>query len=353
MARRILPVALLAAAIAAQLAVVLAVEVKPGIVVVDFHNAYYPAGEQVLAGESPYREPGADLSDRMAYVYPPATAVLVSPLTVLTPDRADVLWLVLLINAFAATLLLAGVRSRTALVLAVLALPMLSALQTGSVTLVLALLLALAWRYRGSAHLPGVFIGAAIALKLFIWPLIIWLVATRRYRSAALAAAGGAVGVLAVLPFMSLREYAAMAGDLSALSAPDSYTLYALLSDLGAPHAVAQAGWLALGLAVLVLGRRSFAVCVVASLLLTPIVWMHYFALLPVALAAAAAPIAPWALLPLFWVGAGDGNGATWQLALVLALVGVVLYTLRSTIREPAHSKDEREPVVSVPLEQA
>jgi hypothetical protein len=351
LARRFVPLALLAATIAAQLAVVFTVDVRPGLIVVDFHNAYYPAAEHVLGGESPYREAGADLSDRMAYVYPPLTAVLVSPLTLLPPERADLLWLMLLINALAAALLLSGVRSRTALALAVIALPTLSALQTGSVTLVLAVLLALAWRYRDSPAVAGSCIGLAVALKLFVWPLIVWLVATRRYRAAAIATAGAAVGLLSVLPFMSLRDYLAMADDLSALSAPDSYTLYALFSELGAPHQLAQVGWLAVGLGVLVAGRRSFGLCVLASLLLTPIVWMQYFALLAVALAAAGAGAAAWAVLPLFWLGAGDGNGATWQLAVVLALVGSVLYTLRFSARRPGRHREEAEPVVRLPAE--
>ena len=59
---------------------------------------------------------------------------------------------------------------------------------------------------------------------------------------------------------------------------------------------VAWALWLAAGLAVLMAGvvvslrgdeRRGFALLIAASLLLTPIVWLHYFAMLLVPLAIA------------------------------------------------------------------
>jgi hypothetical protein len=352
LARRFVPLALLAATIAAQLAVVFTVNVRPGLIVVDFHNASYPAAGHVLDGESPYRGAGADFSDLKAYMNPPTVALLVSPLTLLPPERADLMWLMVLIDVLAATLLLSGVPSRVALVLAVIALPVLSALQTGSITLVLALLLALTWRYRDRTYLPGVFIGAAIALKLYLWPLTIWFLATRRYRSAGIAGALGAVGFLSILPFVSLREYIAMVNDFTDFSAPDTYTIYALLAELGAPHGAARVIGLAVGLAVLVAGRRSFATCVVASLLITPVVWMHFFTLLVVALAAASAPIPAWALLPMFWVGAGKGNGATWQLASVLLLVGAVLYVVRPRVQERWRRRRQLEPTASYTAEQ-
>ena len=64
--------------------------------------------------------------------------------------------------------------------------------------------------------------------------------------------------------------------------------------ELGADTAWAL--WLAVGLAVLVAGvivairgdeQRAFALLIAASLVLTPIVWLHYFAILIVPLAIA------------------------------------------------------------------
>ena len=75
-----------------------------------------------------------------------------------------------------------------------------------------------------------------------------------------------------------------------------TYTAYIVGLDLGLPSAVARAVWLAVGLAalasVVALARRgdeqtAFVVAIVASLALTPIVWLHYFALLLVVVAVA------------------------------------------------------------------
>jgi hypothetical protein len=195
-----------------------------------------------------------------------------------------------------------------------------------------------------------VFIGAAIALKLYLWPLTVWFLATRRFRSAVVAGAVGAIGFLAVLPFISLGEYTAIVKDFTAFSAPDTYTLHALLAELGAPHGAARVIGLAVGIAVLIVGRRSFAMCIAASLLLTPVVWMHFFAILVVAVAAAGVGLEAWALLPLFWFGAGKGNGATWQLFLVLVLVAAVLVTLSSARWRPVRKQADTG---ARPVEQA
>ena len=49
-------------------------------------------------------------------------------------------------------------------------------------------LAAVAWRYRDRFPIPGFALGVAVALKFFLWPLVLWLAATRRWRDAAIAA---------------------------------------------------------------------------------------------------------------------------------------------------------------------
>ena len=52
--------------------------------------------------------------------------------------------------------------------------------------------------------------------------------------------------------------------------------------------------------------RRAFSVAIIAALLLTPIVWLHYFALLVVPLALARPRLAwAWGLLWLLWLTPG------------------------------------------------
>ena len=62
----------------------------------------------------------------------------------------------------------------------------------GNLTVLLVLPLALAWRYRDRARRRGLAVGIAVAAKLFVWPLVVWLLLTRRFRAAAWAV--GSVG---------------------------------------------------------------------------------------------------------------------------------------------------------------
>ena len=95
----------------------------------------------------------------------------------------------------------------------------------------------------------------------------------------------------------------------------DSYTAYIVGLDLGLPSSVARAVWLAVGLARCSPAsscsarrgdeRTAFIVAIAASLALTPIVWLHYFALLLVVVA-----LAQPRLGLLWFVPLGDGAHA-------------------------------------------
>src|SRR5439155_19218795 len=102
---------------------------------------------------------------------------------------ADMLMIVLLIAAAAATAYVLNVRDWRVYGALFLWPPVLSGIQTGNLTLLLGLVAALAWRYRDRRFLPGLLVGFAVAAKVFMWPLMVWLVASRRF-GAALAAAG-------------------------------------------------------------------------------------------------------------------------------------------------------------------
>ena len=65
--------------------------------------------------------------------------------------------------------------------------------QTANLTLPLLLALAAIWALRHRAVLPGLVLALTLATKLFLWPLFVWLLATRRYRAAAASAAATAV----------------------------------------------------------------------------------------------------------------------------------------------------------------
>ena len=321
--RRIAPPMFLGVLPLLLLAMVVAAEVAGDKVAVDFSKAFYPAAQDVLNGVSPYTEAG--IGRGAAYVYTPATAFLVSPFTAMPLEVAQAIASIGLVACFVLTPWVLGVRDWRVVGAMLLWAPFVSGLQTGNLTFLLGLLAALAWRFRDRRFVPGLLIGLGIALKPLMWPLAVWLVATRRYAAAAVAAAAGAVSFLLVLPFSSLGDFLSIVERHSDAMDDRGYTLFALLAELGAPEPLARAVWLGVGLAVLIVGRKSFVLCLAAALLRSPIVWLHYFALLAVPLAILRAPLVAW-LLPLaMWFSPGWENGEPWQTALVLATAAASL----------------------------
>jgi alpha-1,2-mannosyltransferase len=318
-------------------------------VAIDFHYVYYPAAEEILDGRSPFFE-NEDPFKR--FVYTPLLAFLVAPLTILPLGLADLLVTLALLAMWMATPFVLGVRDWRVVTVTLLWAPFVSALQTANVTILLVFLAALAWRWRDRKVLAGVAIGLAVGLKLFLWPLAFWLLATRRFVSLAVASAVVAVSFLTVLPYESLPDFASRLREHGKIFDEESYTLYAYLVELGAPAGVARAAWLALGVTVLVLGRKSFSLCLVAALLLSPLVWLHYLTLLVIPLALSSAPLWVWFLpVPLAFADGGALNGGIGVQTLVLstfaAIVVLCLWLSRRARPDDRESSDvEREPVV-------
>jgi hypothetical protein len=173
------------------------------------------------------------------------------------------------------------------------------------------------WRYRDRAYVAGTIVAALVVFKLYLWPLGVWLLVTKRVRagvtSVAVASATTIAG-WAAIGFAGLRDYPHVLGRLSELVGPNSYSPYALFRALGASPSLSQLAMFACGGAVLaaaaVISRRrerpGFVVAIAAALVLSPIVWPHYFALAVVAVclawpnlnAAWVAPMALWFVLP-------------------------------------------------------
>ena len=116
---------------------------------------------------------------------------------------------VLLAAAVAGTLRLLGVSDPRCYAAAFLWGPVLAALQTANLTLLLGLALAALWRWREVPSRSGVAFAAALAPKVSR-PLAIWAIATRRTRTAAVG-----IGLALVVTFVSwaavgfggLRDY--------------------------------------------------------------------------------------------------------------------------------------------------
>jgi alpha-1,2-mannosyltransferase len=309
------------------------VSVQKGSLAIDFAQAYLPAAHKLLHAASPY--PPLTLSalkPRTAFIYPPLTGWLVAPLAALPLHAAEAIGVVAMVTAVMGTLLLLDVRDWRCHMIAFLWVPTFSAIQTANLALPVALGAAAIWRYRDRPVLTGVLTGLLVALKLYVWPLGVWLLLTRRWRHAAVAAVTAPLLVFcswAPIGFAGLTGYPHLLRLVTKLEAPDGYTIAALLAPVTS-WPVATAIGIAAGLSVLAyawrrvrLGdeRGAFVCAVAAALMLTPIVWMSYFVVLVVPLALYAPRFAPIWLLPLgLWVGPQISNGAPWQTAVILCV---------------------------------
>jgi alpha-1,2-mannosyltransferase len=299
-------------------------------------RVFREAGKDVLAGRSPY--PPADpalLAHQSSFIYPPESALAFVPLAVLPYDLAAVIFFCSLVLALGLTLYVLNVRDWRCYGAAFLMAPVLSGLGNGAISCVLALGVALAWRFRDSWPKAAVAVAAVIGMKVFLWPLAFWLVATRRFAAAAAAAVGGigvTLGSWALLGFVGLGDYPHLLRILADVEQAEGYSPIALGLSLGLPVGTARGLAFLLGGLVLagafVLARRrdgdrlSLTASIGASLLLSPIVWLHYFVLLLVPLALARPRLtAAWVILPLpFWFSTANGQSHGHAGAIVLAL---------------------------------
>jgi alpha-1,2-mannosyltransferase len=168
----------------------------------------------------------------------------------------------------------------------------------GTLSWPLALAAALTWRYRDRRYIVGAAITLAVVTKLFLWPLAIWLIATRRLRTAATTAALAitvVIGSWAVIGFDGMLSYPHHLGAIQSFEEEKGYSLFPLLRGLGLSTDAARLVLLA-ATAILLAGivkvasgrdgeRRAFALAIGAALVLSPIMWPHYLVLLFVVLA--------------------------------------------------------------------
>jgi hypothetical protein len=211
------------------------------------------------------------------------------------------------------------------------------------VTPLLMLLAACAWRYRNQPLKVGAAVGGAIVLKLFLWPLVLWLLVTRRNRAAAVAAGGALVAsalAWAALRLDGLREYPTLLRTLAHIEGRESYSLVALADRLHLSDPSTTWIVLAIPLALLLVAvcftrapsvrdDAAFATAIGLALVLTPIVWLNYFALLAVPLAVRRPRLSvDWLFLLLFWGTPSPEPTAhpLWQVLLAVALSVLIIW---------------------------
>ena len=307
------------------------------------------AGSAVLHGHSPYVQPTLKLlaaNDR--FVYPTPFALPFIPFAVVPEKAAAIAFLILSVAAVLGSLWLLGVRDWRCYGASLLGLPVFGALGVGSIGPFLLLLCALGWRFRDRT-VAGVPLAVAAAAKLFLWPLLVWLLVTRRFRAfaASVVTLAATLALWASIDSEGLRRYPDTVRLLNEVQRWKSYSVQSLFISLHLPASASElaAGAVAVAaIAVLVLLRRrgdgvTFGVAVVAALIATPILWNHYLVLLLVPIALARPRLSPLWLLPLvLWVTPHpESVGVVWRIVFVLAVITVVAVqtTRRSSRDEP------------------
>ena len=315
---------------------------------------YWTAAQNILQGEpiysaaqlaGPYAPQGQD-----GFLYPPPFAALAIPLVLLAPQGPQVaewLWSGLGV-AVVVAVVLALVRSeklddrfqvlrgrgRWILVAAAVTFaPVIGELSIGNVHLLLLGLFTLAWlgiRRGGSTGdwMAGAALGVAALIKVFPAVLLLWLLATRRYRAAVAMVASAAVLTLLTLPITGIEPWLQYPTVLANLSEVTDTTDTISPTTWLAPYlGFGVARWLVMGLGIAIVlwsalrdGRKgdrdgaapppavatSFALAVVVAVLIAPNVYHHYLAIfvLPFCLALGAGlPIVPLAIAYLLMSG--------------------------------------------------
>ncbi len=323
----------------------LAFEYKIHAVAVDFRSAYYPAVVRLVHGGSPYAATHHQIAAGRAFVYPALSAVAFSPSALLTRSAGQLIYTLICIACVPLTLWTLRVRDWRVYGVVFFWLPVYVGWQSGNVTLPLVLLVALTWRHRDHPVAAGLITAAAISLKPFIWPLGLWLLATRRFKAAGFAVIGGVVyNLLAwwIVGFGQVHTYLRLSGEVTDALWRGGYSMLAVAHHLGFGRSAGEALLLVasagVGVGVLYYGwfrrsdREALTLAVVLMLVASPLVWSHYFALLlvPIALARPrlsllwAVPVLMWPMPPTFAV-VGWQVALAWFLTIVCvcsALVG-------------------------------
>jgi alpha-1,2-mannosyltransferase len=321
-------------------------------------SSYHLAGADVLAGRSPYdafqlqgpyspQVPGQ-------YIYPPAFAVAVAPLSALFSDYREANWLWAGVGAVVLVAVVVGFGRRelafarrdvALLLLAAFAFaPVIGELVMGNVHLLILGLMAGTWlavrdgRARGEI-VGGALVGVAALIKIFPGVVILWFLLTGRVRAAIAALVTIVVVALLTLPFIGIEPWLQYPTVLLNLGTPvdtqdvlaPSVWLSEVMSPLLARIVVTTTG---LALVVWAVERRSepvsFAVAVAVSILIAPALYQHYLALLvlPMLLALRVAPPLAWVAVAYILLSGGEQEALgdfVWIVNRALPTLGAIL----------------------------
>jgi len=251
------------------------------------------------------------------FYYPPPFVLLAAPLSVLDPAAAAWIFTAILGATFALAVAILPVSRNirwVVLLLGGLSWPLVYAIKLGQVGPILLFTFAVGWRWMDRPWRLGAATAVGTAIKIQPALLFGWAILTGRRRAVALG-----LGVLAVLalaatlvagPSSWVDQATLLARVSKPIDTPHNFTPGRVAFEAGAPVALAWAvqiaNWAAVAVVVVWATLRcapvaSYLAVVVASQLISPILWDHYALML---------------LLPVAWLAS---MGHRWALLVPLA----------------------------------
>jgi hypothetical protein len=293
-------------------------------------RAYHEAIGRLLNGQSPYDQHFALAGAAGLFFYPPTFIPLVLPFGLLPVDAAVWAWTVLLLVAFGVAVAAMPVSTRTRwwiVLVAGLSWPFVHNIKLGQVGPLLLLLFVVAWRWRDRPVVVGIAAGLGAAIKVQPGLLLVWALLRRWW--GAVVAGGLTILALAVLALVltgtgAWADFVALATRVAdPIATPQNATPGAVAWQLGASRQLAEAIQVATTIAVAIVFvgaaiwlpvEASLMVAVIATQLVSPILWDHYAIVL---------------LMPVAWLA---DRGHRWALLIPLAtpvfLVGLTPYVV-------------------------
>jgi hypothetical protein len=280
--------------------------------------AYHEAAERVLAGERLYDTSFEQTGGFGLFYYPPPFILAILPLALIDGSAASVVWLGVLLAAFFGAIVLLPVRPSVkwlVVLLAGLSWPVAYTFKLGQVGPLLMLAFAVGWRWTSSPTALGA--SAAIGALVKVQPglVLLWAALTRRWRAVAIGVGVvlvASVAATVVVGVGAWPDYVQLLRQVSdPITTPHNFTPGAVAYQVGAPAAIGAVIQAAVAVAVVAAwlvsvrwatSEASFLVTLVASQLLSPVLWDHYAVLL---------------LLPVAWL---LQRGHWWAVAVPLAV---------------------------------
>jgi hypothetical protein len=269
---------------------------------------------------------------------PPLLALIGVPFSLLPFSVAIALFNVTCAAGMVGALRVMGITDRRLHLLALCSFPFVSSLAMGQPDALFAVAAAYAWKYRDHAWRGAFAAAILIAAKLLAWPLVIWLLVTRRTRQACVAAASTVLILLttwACIGFHGLLEYPRLLADDAKTYENKSHSFVAAFMHVGMPAGpavvLAVLAAVALGAAIAAVGRGRdsawFTAAIVVGIMSSAIVWEHYLVLLYVCLAAMGLlrERVSWLLVAALWIAPVENPMNLWQAWLVPVIVTILV----------------------------